>query len=201
MAEKFKKGNFDLDDFAKQLAQLRSMGGMGSIMKMIPGLGRLAGQMDAAGMDDSVIKKQEAIMSSMTKKERAAPEILNASRRRRIANGSGTQVQDVNKLLKQFEQMQKMMKQMKKMGMGGMMKTMKSLMGGNPQMDDLMGQMQGQMPQEQQALLGPNPFLSGGNPMTQNFPGMPGLNGLGGLGGNMPKSRFTKSQKGKRKKK
>ncbi len=112
MAEKFKKGSFDLDDFAKQLKQLRSMGGMGAMMKMIPGLGKMAGQLDAAGMDDGMIKKQEAIMSSMTKGERAEPKILNASRRRRIAEGSGTKVQEVNKLLKQFEQMQKMRKQM-----------------------------------------------------------------------------------------
>jgi len=199
MAEKFKKGNFDLDDFAKQLKQLRSMGGMGAMMKMIPGLGKMAGQLDAAGMDDSMIKKQEAIMSSMTPAERAEPKILNASRRRRIANGSGTKVQDVNKLLKQFEQMQKMMKQMKKMGMGGMMKSLKGMMGGNPQMDELMEQVGGQMaPEAPQGPLGPNPFLNGpqgGMPM-----GLPDLMG-GGMGGEMPaKSRFTKSQKSKRKK-
>jgi signal recognition particle subunit SRP54 len=200
MAEQFKKGSFDLDDFAKQLKQLRSMGGMGAMMKMIPGLGKMAGQLDAAGMDDSMIKKQEAIMSSMTKGERAEPKILNASRRRRIANGSGTQVQDVNKLLKQFEQMQKMMKQMKKMGMGGMMKSMKGLMGGNPQMDDLMNQMESEMGGQAQPNtggLGPNPFLGGGT--TGGLPmGMPDLMGGGGA---PSKSSFTKSRKSKRKKK
>lgn len=202
MAAKFKKGDFDLDDFAKQLKQLRSMGGMGAMMKMIPGLGKMAGQLDKAGMDDSMVVKQQAIMSSMTNGERSTPKILNASRRRRIANGSGTQVQDVNKLLKQFEQMQKMMKQMKKMGIGGMMKSMKSMMGGNPQMDELMGQMEqemgGQEPLEStNSQLGSNPFLSntGGSPM-----GLPGMDGMGGMGGNMPKSRFTKSSKNKRKK-
>jgi signal recognition particle subunit SRP54 len=175
------------------------MGGMGAMMKMIPGLGKMAGQLDAAGMDDSMIKKQEAIMSSMTKGERAEPKILNASRRRRIANGSGTQVQDVNKLLKQFEQMQKMMKQMKKMGMGGMMKSMKGLMGGNPQMDDLMNQMESEMGGQAQPNtggLGPNPFLGGGT--TGGLPmGMPDLMG----GGAPSKSSFTKSRKSKRKKK
>lgn len=204
MAAKFKKGNFDLDDFAKQLKQLRSMGGMGAMMKMIPGLGKLAGQLDQAGVDDSMVKKQEAILSSMTKGERAKPDILNASRRRRIANGSGTTVQDVNKLLKQFAQMQKMMKQMKKMGMGGMMKSMKSLMGNNPQMDELMSQMpemQGKGMDDGQPL-GDNPFLQGNNPLAGGggFPGLPGGFG-GGMGGNLPKSRFTKSTKSKRKKK
>jgi len=200
MADKFKKGSFDLDDFSKQLKQMRSMGGMGAIMKMIPGLGKMAGQLNAAGMDDSMIKKQEAIMSSMTKGERAEPKVLNASRRRRIANGSGVTVQDVNKLLKQFEQMQKMMKQMKKMGMGGMMKSMKGMMGGNPQMDDLMNQMEGEMqggglPNNDG--LGPNPFANG---TTGGLPmGMPGLDGL--AGGGRTKSSFTKSQKSKRKKK
>jgi signal recognition particle subunit SRP54 len=186
MAEKFKKGSFDLDDFAKQLKQLRSMGGMGAMMKMIPGLGKMAGQLDQAGMDDSLVKKQEAMLSSMTPAERAKPEILNASRRRRIAAGSGTSVQDLNKLLKQFTSMQKMMKQMKKMGMGGMMKSMKGLMGGNPQMDDLMGQMESEMQSQGMDMggpsspLGPNPFL--GQPTRS-------------------KSSFTKSQKSKRKKK
>ena len=196
MAEKFKKGSFDLDDFAKQLKQLRSMGGMGAMMKMIPGLGKMAGQLDAAGMDDSMIKKQEAIMSSMTKGERAEPKILNASRRRRIAIGSGTQVQDVNKLLKQFEQMQKMMKQMKKMGMGGMMKSLKGMMGGNPQMDDMMSQMEQEMGQQPDVSgLGANPFLGGGTPNGMPM-GMPDLMG----GGTRSKSSFTKSQKSKRKK-
>lgn len=201
MAEKFKKGSFDLDDFAKQLKQLRSMGGMGAMLKMIPGLGKMAGQLDAAGMDGTMIKKQEAIMSSMTKGERAMPKILNASRRRRIAEGSGTKVQDVNKLLKQFEQMQKMMKQMKKMGMGGMMKSMKGMLGGNPQMDDLMNQMAGEMQGgglPDSGGLGPNPFAQGGGPAMH--PGIGGL--MPPMGGGVPsKSSFTKSKKSKRKKK
>lgn len=176
------------------------MGGMGAMLKMIPGLGKMAGQLDQAGIDDSMIKRQEAILSSMTIAERQKPDILNASRRRRIANGSGTTVQDVNKLLKQFTQMQKMMKNMKKMGMGGMMKSMKSLMGGNPQMDELMSQMPADMQQGMGSPLGENPFLQGNNPLAGGG-GFPGLPGMPGLGSGLPKSRFTKSQKNKRKKK
>jgi len=205
MAAKFKKGSFDLDDFAKQLKQLRNMGGMGAILKMIPGLGKMAGQLGQAGIDDSLVKRQEAILSSMTKLERQKPDILNASRRRRIANGSGVTVHDVNKLLKQFTQMQKMMKNMKKMGMGGMMKSMKSLMGGNPQMDELINQMPTDqispdiMQQGMSSPLGANPFLQGNNPLASgnHFPDMLGLSGMGG---GLPKSRFTKSPKSKRKK-
>jgi hypothetical protein len=136
----------------------------------------------------------------MTAEERGKPALLNASRKRRIANGSGTTVQDLNKLLKQFTQMQKMMRQMKKMGMGGMMKAMKGMMGGNPQMDEMMDQMQGQLPPEEQATgggLGPNPFLGAPN-TTGGLPmGMPDLMG----GGGRSKSSFTKSKKSKRKKK
>lgn len=200
MAAKFKKGAFDLDDFAKQLKQLRNMGGMGAMLKMIPGLGKLSGQLDQAGIDDSMVNKQEAILSSMTKAERAKPDILNASRRRRIASGSGTSVQEVNKLLKQFAQMQKMMKHMKKMGMGGMMKSMKSMMGNNPQMDELMAQMpEAQDQAGSRSSLGDNPFLQGNNPLAGSG-GFPGLPGMPGLGGTMSKSRFTKSPKSKRKK-
>lgn len=203
MAEKFKKGQFDLDDFAKQLKQLRSMGGMGAMMKMIPGLNKMSGMLDSAGMDDGMVQKQEAMLSSMTKAERAKPETLNASRRRRIANGSGTTVQDVNKLLKQFAGMQKMMKKMKKMGMGGMMKSLKGMMGGSPQMDGLMDQMEQEMGGEQGGVsdnpLGQNPFLGQGSGMPQGFPGLPGIDG--GMGaGTRSKSSFTKSQKSKRKK-
>lgn len=142
MAEKFQKGEFDLDDFAAQLKQMRNMGGMSSMMKMLPGLGKLTAQLDNAGLDDSVFTKQEAILSSMTKEEKRKPVILNASRKRRIASGSGTNVQEVNRLLKQFQQMQKMMKKVKKMGMGGMMKAMKGMMG-NKGMEDMMGSLEG----------------------------------------------------------
>jgi signal recognition particle subunit SRP54 len=122
---KLEKGNFDLDDFAGQLRQMRRMGGLGGIMNMLPGVAKLKSQMETAKVDDSLLKRQEAIISSMTKRERKEPlKILNASRRRRIAAGSGTEVADVNRLLKQFQQMQDAMKQMKKLGKKGFLRQM-----------------------------------------------------------------------------
>ncbi|MDB5364591.1 MAG: signal recognition particle protein [Rhodospirillales bacterium] len=122
---KLEKGNFDLDDFAGQLRQMRRMGGLGGIMNMLPGVAKLKSQMATAKVDDHLLKRQEAIISSMTKRERKDPlKILNASRRRRIAAGSGTEVADVNRLLKQFQQMQDAMKQMKKLGKKGFLRQM-----------------------------------------------------------------------------
>ncbi|GIL38918.1 signal recognition particle protein [Rhodospirillales bacterium TMPK1] len=122
---KLEKGNFDLDDFAGQLRQMRRMGGLGGIMNMLPGVAKMKAQMANANVDDGMLKKQEAIISSMTKRERKDPlKILNASRRRRIATGSGTEVADVNRLLKQFQQMQDAMKQMKKLGKKGFLRQM-----------------------------------------------------------------------------
>jgi signal recognition particle subunit SRP54 len=142
------------------------MGGMGAMMKLLPGLGNMASQLEAHGMDDSLIKRQEAIIFSMTPKEREKPELLNAKRRIRIASGSGTTVQDINKLTKQLEQMQKMMKTMKKMGSGKMMGMMNKMMGGK--MDDLEMMAQSMDPDalaEDMSGLGPNPFAPGG-PMS-----------------------------------
>src|SRR5262249_45069857 len=130
MAKKFSKGEFDFDDLLSQMQQIRKMGGAGSLMKMLPGLGKMADQLEKAGMDDKVLKRQEAIIQSMTPDERSHPKLLNASRRKRIAAGSGTQVQDVNRVAKQQEQMQIMMKRVKKMGMGKMMGMMKDVMSG-----------------------------------------------------------------------
>lgn len=130
IAKKLKKGDkFDFNDFQDQLKQMRNMGGMGAMLAKLPGVGQLPDHIKAQ-MDDKVTVKMEAIIGSMTLKERANPEIIKGSRKRRIANGSGTQVQDVNKLLKQFEDMQKMMKKMKGGGMMKMMRQMKGLMGG-----------------------------------------------------------------------
>ncbi|OCF94196.1 signal recognition particle protein [Gilliamella sp. wkB308] len=130
IAKKLKKGDkFDFNDFQDQLRQMRNMGGMGAMLAKLPGAGQLPEHIKAQ-MDDKITIKMEAIISSMTLKERANPEIIKGSRKRRIANGSGTQVQDVNKLLKQFEDMQKMMKKMKGGGMMKMMRQMKGLMGG-----------------------------------------------------------------------
>ncbi len=134
LAAKLAKGNFDLDDLASQLQQLRKMGGMTSMLGMLPGMGKIKKQINEANLDDKVIKRQEAIISSMTKEERKNPKLMNASRRRRIAAGSGTSVQDVNRLLKQHQDMAQMMKQVSKMGKKGFMRQgLAGLMGGgNP---------------------------------------------------------------------
>ena len=124
MAQKMRKGEFDLNDLADQLRQMQKMGGLGGIMGMLPGAKKAKQAMAAANMDDNVIKRQEAIISSMTKKERAKPALLNASRRKRIAAGAGVEVQDVNKLLKMHRQMADMMKKLGKGGMKGMMSAL-----------------------------------------------------------------------------
>jgi signal recognition particle subunit SRP54 len=117
-AKKIAKNQFTVEDFLKQLQMMKKMGGMESILGMLPGMGQAMKQMKDMAPPDKEIRKIEAIIHSMTKKERADHRVLNGSRRLRIANGSGTHVSDVNKFIKQFEQSQKMMSQMMKMGMG-----------------------------------------------------------------------------------
>ena len=130
MAQKFKKGDdFTLDDFREQLREMKKMGGMMSMLEKLPGAKNLPDHVKNQ-VDDKMFIKMEAIINSMTLKERANPDIIKGSRRRRIALGSGTQVQDVNKLLKQFDEMQRMMKKMRKGGMAKMMRGMQGLMGG-----------------------------------------------------------------------
>ncbi len=124
LAKKMQKGKFDLDDLAQQLQQMQKMGGLGGIMGMLPGAKKAKQAMAAANMDDRVLLRQEAIISSMTKKERAKPALLNASRRKRIAAGSGVHVSEVNKVLKMHRQMADMMKKMSKGGAKGMMGAM-----------------------------------------------------------------------------
>ena len=120
LAKKMSKGIFDLEDFAKQLKQMGKMGGVTGIMSMLPGISKAQKIMAENKISDNFITHQIAIINSMTKKERSNPDIIKASRKIRISNGSGTRVQDVNKLLKQFLQSQKMMKKMKSMGKGGL---------------------------------------------------------------------------------
>jgi len=122
LALKFQKGSFDLDDLASQLKQLRKMGGMSSLIGMLPGIGKIKKQIDEANIDESLLKRQEAIISSMTRKERRNPKVLNASRRRRIAAGSGTTVPEVNRLLKQYQDMSDMMRKASKLGKKGLMR-------------------------------------------------------------------------------
>lgn len=192
MAAKFNEGKFDFNDLLSQFRQMDKMGGVGALVKMLPGLGKMASQIEDK-MDGNIMKRQEAIILSMTKAERANPQVMNASRRRRIADGSGTSVQDVNKLCKQQADMQTMMKRMKKMGMG----MMKGMMGDKDaaMLDESMAaeMAAGKMPD-----LGPNPFAGG---MPKGLPGlgmggMPSMGGLGGMG--FPQRGGTKKNRKKR---
>ena len=181
MAERMASGKFDMNDFLTQLRQLQKMGGLGGLLGMLPGLGKIQKQIAAAGIDDSMVKRQEAIILSMNKKERVHVGLLNASRRKRIAAGSGTTVQDVNKLVKQYQDMAKMMK---KMGTKSGAAAMKAMLGGGmggpggmgggmpsaEQMQQLSQQM-GKMPGGKLPG-GLNPFGGGG--------GLPGLGGFPG---------------------
>ena len=136
LAKKVMKGKgFTLEDFREQLAQMRNMGGMMSMMDKMPGMGNMSSQMKSQVNDKQFIQ-MEVIISSMTAKERERPELIKGSRKRRIADGSGTKIQDVNRLLKQFTQMQKMMK---KMGGGGMQKMMRAAQGMKGMMPGGMG--------------------------------------------------------------
>jgi signal recognition particle subunit SRP54 len=123
LARKVQKGEFDLDDMANQLRQLRKMGGLGGVMGMLPGVQKVKAQLDGAKVDDKMIRRQEAIIGSMTRAERRDVKLLNASRRRRIAIGSGTSVEDVNRLVKQYMEMSRMMKQVSRLGQKGLMRT------------------------------------------------------------------------------
>ena len=116
LAKKIAKGTFDFNDFRKQLMQMKKMGGMQGILSLLPGAQKLKRQMAVGGLDDKVLVKMDSMISSMTKKERISPKILNGSRKRRISTGSGNSIQDLNRLLKQFKQMNLMMKKMSKRG-------------------------------------------------------------------------------------
>jgi signal recognition particle subunit SRP54 len=120
LAAKVGKGEFDFDDMASQLKQLRKMGGLSSMMNMLPGIGKMQKQIADAKIDDKMVRRQEAIIQSMTPKERRYPKLLNASRKRRIASGSGTSVEDINRLYKQFMEMSRMVKQVSKLGQKGL---------------------------------------------------------------------------------
>lgn len=183
MAAKMKKGQFDLDDLAEQLKQMGRMGGMAGVLGMLPGMGKMKKQMNAAELDDSVIKRQSAIISSMTKAERRNPKILNASRKKRVAAGSGTSVQEINRLLKMHRQMADMMKKMAKGGMKGF----GGLFGGGmPEMPaDLPADMPTD-PAEIQRLLGDQAGGMPGLPTGSIAGGLPGLPGMGGAPGGLP---------------
>ncbi len=179
-ARKLQKGEFDLSDLADQLRQMQKMGGMGGIMGMMPGMGKMKAQMAAAGLDDAIVKRQLAVISSMTRAERAKPALMNASRKKRVAAGSGQQVQDVNRLLKMHRQMADMMKKLgrKKGGLAG-------LFGGSmPEPDPQM------LEDIQKGGLGGLPGgIGGAGGLPKGLPGLPGggLPGLPGTGIGKPK--------------
>ena len=145
LAKRMQKGAFDLNDLSDQLKQIQKIGGMSGVLGMLPGVGKVKKQIDAAGIDDSVFTRQTAIISSMTRQERQKPELLKASRKRRIAAGSGTRVEEINKLLKMHRQMSDMMKSAGKNkgilgrmmgGLGGGMGGAMPPGGGAPELDE-----------------------------------------------------------------
>ncbi len=195
IAEKMRKGKFDLEDLADQLAQAEKIGGIGGILGMLPGVGKLKEQMAAANIDDRILKRQRAIILSMTPQERRNPDILKASRKKRIAAGAGTNVEQVNKLLKQHRGMADMMKQMggAKRGPMGKMAQMFGMGGGMPQpspeqIEALQKQMGGgalppgipKLPDAPPVgAFGPKPALPGMGGLGQGLPKLPGLGGGG----------------------
>ena len=188
--KRMSQGSFDMNDMLKQIGQLKKMGGLGGVMSMLPGIGKLQKQMAASNFNDKAISKQEAIIYSMTNKERINVALLNASRRKRIASGSGTSVPEVNRLVKQQQDMARMMKKMGKMGGLGGLKNMTSSLGGNLPNTDMASSGKAESPMmdankiaELQKMMGSSmPNL--GN-MSNKFGGM----GLPGLGGKQSKKR------------
>ena len=196
MAEKMAKGQFDMNDLASQLKQLEKMGGLSSMMGMMPGMAKMKDQIAGANLDDRVVKRQLAIIYSMTQQERRNPDMLKNSRKKRIAAGSGTRAEDINKLLKMHRQMADMMKAMSK-NKGGMLSKVAGMMGlggggGMPQIDpakleEMQKQMGGALPK-----LPPNfPNIpTGSKPMLPGLggPKLPGVPGLGQqkFGGGFP---------------
>jgi signal recognition particle subunit SRP54 len=164
IAAKVRKGSFDLEDLSDQLKQMEKLGGMGGVLGMLPGVGKIKKQLDTANLDDTILKRQQAIIGSMTRAERKNPKLLNASRKKRVASGSGTSVQDINKLVKMHRQMADMMKAMgKKRGI------FSGLFGGGP-------------PPELSADLPPDAAAA----LPKTLPPMP-PGGLPGLGGALPR--------------
>lgn len=182
IAKKMQKGKFDLEDLSDQINQMKKLGGMGSIMSMMPGMGKMKKQLDQSQFDDSVFTRQQAIISSMTKKERKFPKLLNASRKKRVAKGSGTSVQEINKLLKMHRQMADMMKKMsKKGGLGGMFG------GGTPDISEADMEALAQSGQMPDGIPSGMPDIKElEKQLPKNMPNLPGLGGFGGSGGGLP---------------
>ncbi|RBP90937.1 signal recognition particle subunit FFH/SRP54 (srp54) [Rhodobacter sp. 140A] len=182
MMKRFQKGLFNMNDMKSQLEQMLKMGGMQGVMQMMPGMGKMAKQAEEAGFSDRAIRRQIALISAMTKQERAHPEMLQASRKKRIAAGAGLDVAELNRLLKMHRQMADTMKKLGKMGKGGMLKqamaAMQGKMGGLPDAGD----MDPAKMEEAAKALG----------QMKGLPSMPGLGGMGlpgGLSGLMGKKK------------
>jgi signal recognition particle subunit SRP54 len=189
IAEKLRKGAFDLEDLGDQLKQMERLGGMSSMLAMLPGIGKMKRQIDEANLDNSIIKRQRAIISSMTPKERRNPKLLDGKRKRRIAAGSGTRPEDVNRLIKMHRQMADMMKLMGKQR-GGLMQRMMGFPGGGAapspaELDKMQADLARldpkvleKLPKDLKGSLPRGlPGLSGGG-----LPKLPGVPGLGGAG-------------------
>jgi signal recognition particle subunit SRP54 len=186
VAEKMRKGAFDLSDLREQLVSMQGMGGMAGLMGMLPGIAKMKNQLAAANLDERVLKRQVAIIDSMTPKERRSPDVLKASRKKRIAAGSGTKVEDINRMLKMHRTMADVMKAMgggKRGPMAGLA-NMLGLGGGMPSAE--------QMQKLAEKMPPGLPGLPGGGPRLPELPpGMPGLSAkfpgsgplLPGLGG------------------
>ena len=195
-AEKMRKGQFDLGDMREQLTQMAAMGGMSGLMGMLPGVAKMKNQIANAGLDDNVLKRQIAIIDSMTPRERRNPDILKASRKKRIASGSGTSPEQINKLLKMHRGMADMMKAMgsgKRGALGGLGQMLG--FGANAPTPEQMAELAKKMPGGQlpSGMAGLPPTMPGNIPglpnLPPNFPGLPGaggkfpgLPGLPGLG-------------------
>jgi len=179
VAEKMRKGKFDLADLREQLAQMQTMGGVGGLMGMMPGIAKMKNQLAAANLDDRVVKRQMAVIDSMTRDERKNPDILKASRKKRIAAGAGLKVEEVNKLLKMHRNMADMMKAMGQ-GKRGPMAGMAQMMGlgGMPSQEQIK-----QLAEKMPGALPPGASLPKDFPGLPSGLGKPTLPGLGGFPG------------------
>ncbi len=192
-AERMRKGNFDLTDLRDQLSQMAKMGGIGGLMGMLPGIAKMKNQLASANLDDRLLKRQVAIIDSMTPKERRNPDLLKASRKKRIAAGAGAKVEEINKLLKMHRGMADMMKAMSGAKRGPMagLASMFGMGGGMPSPEEMAklaeqmpgGLPPGGMPNFPGAPPGLPPTMPGGG-LPPKFPGAPG--GFPGLGGKLP---------------
>jgi signal recognition particle subunit SRP54 len=193
IAARMQKGAFDLEDLRDQLLQMDKIGGLGGLMGMLPGVGKVKDQLAAAGMNDKMIRRQVAVINSMTPQERRNPDLLKHSRKKRIAAGSGTTAEEINKLLKMHRGMAEMMKMVGKQGRGGLAAKLGSMFGLGGGMPQVTPEMAAEMAKK---MGGPGgmpglPGAPGGLPAAPPlglFPpkGLPGLPGLGGKPGGLP---------------